>query len=154
MDNLKYYNDSLAYDFEMFMPKPKVRREENENIIRLPKAKQKQEAKPAARTLSVSAFAVMISVIILAALCGNIFLKLQINEVNSKINNMKSQINAVDSEKTSLEMELEKRISYSNIELEATEMGMQKKDKSQVKYIRVNDSDTAVDKDGNTITVK
>ena len=64
---------------------------------------------------------------------------------------MKTQINAVDSEKTSLDMEMEKRISYSNIEIEATEMGMQKKDKSQVKYIRVNEEDTAVTKNGETV---
>lgn len=156
MDNVKYYNDSLAYDFEMFMPKPQVRQQEKDNIIKLPGSQAKQRARRnvAARKLSVSAFAVMVSVIVLAALCGNIFLRLQINEVNSEINNMKSQINAVDSEKTSLEMELERRISYSNIELEATEMGMQKKDKSQVKYIRVNDTDTTVTEEGKTVEVK
>ena len=156
MDNVKYYNDSLAYDFEMFMPKTKVRQNENDNIIKLPVSKTKERANKrlATRKLSVSAFAVMVSVIILAALCGNIFLRLQINEVNSDINNMKAQINAVDSEKTSLEMEMEKRISYSNIEIEATEMGMQKKDKSQVKYIRVNENDTTVTKDGETVVSK
>ena len=67
---------------------------------------------------------------------------------------MKTQINAVDSEKTSLDMEMEKRISYSNIEIEATEMGMQKKDKSQVTYIRVNEDDTAVTKDGEIVVSK
>ena len=156
MDNVQYYNDSLAYDFEMFMPKTKVRQNENDNIIKLPVSKTKERANKrlATRKLSVSAFAVMVSVIILAALCGNIFLRLQINEVNSDINNMKAQINAVDSEKTSLEMEMEKRISYSNIEIEATEMGMQKKDKSQVKYIRVNENDTTVTKDGETVVSK
>ena len=50
-----------------------------------------------------------------------------------------------------VDMEMEKRISYSNIEIEATEMGMQKKDKSQVKYIRVNEEDTAVTKNGETV---
>ena len=155
MDNVKYYNDSLAYDFEMFMPKTKVRQSEN-NIVKLPETKVKERAhkKVAVRRLSVSAFAVMASVIVLAALCGNIFLRLQINEVNSDINNMKAQINAVDSEKTSLDMEMEKRISYSNIEIEATEMGMQKKDKSQVKYIRVNEQDTTVTKNGETVVSK
>ena len=151
MDNVKYYNDSLAYDFDMFMPKEKTRQEDN--IVKMPTPKVKERAKRqvATRRLSVSAFAVMASVIILAALCGNIFLRLQINEVNSNINNMKTQINAVDSEKTSLDMEMEKRISYSNIEIEATEMAMQKKDKSQVKYIRVNEEDTAVTKNGETV---
>ena len=156
MDNVKYYNDSLAYDFEMFMPKTKVRPEEKDNIIKLPEAQKNQRAKrtAATRKLSVSAFAVMFSVVVLAALCGNIFLRLQINEVNSKTNDIKAQINALDSEKTSLDMELERRISYSNIELAATEMGMQKRDKSQVKYIRVNDKDTVVNEEGKTTELK
>lgn len=154
MDNIKYYNDSLAYDFEMFMPKEKTRQEDNIVKMPTPKVKERTKRQAATRSLSVSAFAVMASVMILAALCGNIFLRLQINEVNSNINNMKTQINAVDSEKTSLDMEMEKRISYSNIEIEATEMGMQKKDKSQVKYIRVNEDDTAVTKDGEIVVSK
>ena len=91
-------------------------------------------------------------IVIFAALCGNIFLRLRINEVSSKINATKAAIEDLDSEQTSLNMELERRISYSNIELEATEMGMQKKDKSQVKYIRVNDKNPASTKNGIAVT--
>lgn len=154
MDNLKYYNESLAYDFDMFMPKPQVRKEEKENIVKLPRTvvKQKARNKAAAKTVSVSAFAVMASVFVLAALCGNIFLRLQINEVNSKINNIKTEISALDSQKVALEVELERKISYSNIELEAAEMGMQKMDKNQVTYIRVNDKNTATVSDGTTVS--
>ena len=151
MDNLKYYNDSLAYDFEMFMPRSAepVRKD---NIVKLPQTKQQRRAKKSAvKRVSASAFAVMTTVFVLAAMCSNIFLRLQINEVNSKINDVKSEINALESQKTSLEVELERVISYSNIELEAAEIGMQKMDKNQVKYIRVNDKNTAVTKDGTTI---
>ncbi|MBQ8741651.1 MAG: hypothetical protein IJY79_08915 [Clostridia bacterium] len=151
MDNLKYYNDSLAYDFEMFMPRSAepIRKD---NIVKLPQTKQQRRAKNrAVKRVSASAFAVMTTVFVLAAMCGNIFLRLQINEVNSKINDVKSEINALESQKTSLEVELERVISYSNIELEAAEIGMQKMDKNQVKYIRVNDKNTAVTKDGETI---
>ena len=93
----------------------------------------------------------MFSVIILAALCGNIYLRLRINEVNSQINEVKSELDVIESERTSLQVELERRISYSNIEVEATELGMRKLDKSQVKYIRVNDKNTAVNSKGETI---
>lgn len=151
MDNLKYYNDSLAYDFEMFMPRSAepVRKD---NIVKLPQTRVRTRAKKrAVKRVSASAFAVMASVFVLAAMCGNIFLRLQINEVNSKINDVKAEINALESQKTALEVELERVISYSNIELEAAEIGMQKMDKSQVKYIRVNDKDTAVTKDGKTV---
>ena len=152
MDNLKYYNDSLAYDFEMFMPRSAepVRKD---NIVKLPQTKAQRRAKTrAVKRVSASAFAVMTTVFVLAAMCGNIFLRLQINEVNSKINDIKSEINALESQKTSLEVEFERVISYSNIELEAAEIGMQKMDKNQVKYIRVNDKNTAITKDGETVS--
>lgn len=149
MDNIKYYNDSLAYDFNMFMPRPAVREEKN-NIVKLPKAQVKRKA--ATRRMSVTAFAVLTSIVVLAALCGNIFLRLQINEVNSKINDIKNEINVLESERTSLEVEFERRISYSNIELEAAQIGMQKMDKDQVNYIRVNEKNTATTKDGRFVT--
>ena len=142
MDNLKYYNESLAYDFEMFMPKPKEK--ENDNIIKLPTPKVRARQRAAAKAMSVSAFAVMAAVFMLAALCGNIFLRLQINEVNNEINAMKTSLNELDSEKTALEVEFERKISYSNIELQAAELGMSKCSKEQVKYIRVNDKNAAL----------
>lgn len=153
MDNLKYYNDSLAYDYEMFMPKT-AEKVNKDNIVKLPQSNphNKERRKAAVRSISVSAFAIMASVFMLAAMCGNIFLRLQINEVDSQINDIKSEINTLQSQRTSLEVELERVISYSNIELEATEIGMQKMDKSQVNYIRVNDKNTAVTKDGKSLS--
>ena len=94
---------------------------------------------------------VMAAVFMLSALCGNLFLRLQINEINAEINDVKSQINELDSEKTALEMEFERRISYSNIELEATELGMKKMSKDQVQYIRVNDKNAAITSDGKLV---
>lgn len=154
MDNLKYYNDSLAYDFEMFMPHSAepVRKD---NIIKLPESKKQKNAKArAVKRVSASAFAVMTAIFMLVAMCGNIFLRLQINEVNTNINNIKSEISELESKKTSLEVELERVVSYSNIEFEAAEIGMQKMDKTQVKYIRVNDKNTAVTEDGTIIESK
>lgn len=152
MDNLKYYNDSLAYDFEMFMPRKAQEPARKDNIVKLPRTKQQQRAKKrAVKHLSASAFAVMTTVFVIAAMCGNIFLRLEINEYNSKINDTKSEIKALDSEITGLEVELERIVSYSNIEVEAAEIGMKKMDKSQVKYIRVNDKNTAVTKDGEVV---
>ncbi len=151
MDNLKYYNDSLAYDFEMFMPRTAepVRKD---NIVKLPKTKQQKRAKAhIARRLSASFLAVLTAVLVLGAMCGNIFIRLQINEVNAKINNVKAEISALEGAKTELEVEFERVISYSNVEVEAAEFGMQKMDKEQIKYIRVDDENTAVTKDGETV---
>ncbi len=155
MDNLKYYNDSLAYDFEMFMPRP-AQQQNKDNIVKLPQIGPRQRAKKraAVRSLSVSAFAVMATVFMVAAMCGNIFLRLQINEVNSKINDVKKEINVLQSERTGLEVEFERVISYSNFELESSEIFMKKIDYSLVKYFMVNDKNSALTKDGETISGK
>lgn len=156
MDNVKYYNDSLAYDFEMFMPKSAPKKNTRDNIVVMPKtAKQsKSRRRAAARTLSPSVAAVMGAFFVLAALCGNIALRLQINEVNSEINDMKAMIAELDSEKTSLEMEFERRISFANLETQAVELGMKKPSKDDVTYIRVNSKNAARTADGTLITAE
>lgn len=147
MNNMKYYNESLAYDFEMFMPRKAE--SEQANIVKIPKSKTTQKSqRKAVKAMSVSAFAVMTAVFMLAALCTNIGLRLEINEVNDQINDIKSEINMLDSVQTELEVEYDRRISYSNLELAATELGMSKRTKDQVRYIRVNDTNAALTKDG------
>ena len=156
MDNMKYYNDSLAYDFEMFMPKTAENERARDNIVVMPKAaeRSRKRTRAAAKSLSSPMLLIMTAVFILAGLCGNIALRIKINEVNSEINEVKSSITELDSEKTSLEVEMQRRISYSNLELEATQLGMRKMEKSNVKYIRVNDKDKAVTANGETVTAE
>lgn len=155
MNNIKYYNDSLAYDFEMFMPKT-AETEKRDNIVVMPKTAQrsKKRTRAAAKSLSAPVTLIMAAVFILAGLCGNIALRLKINEVNSQINDVKAAITELDSEKTSLEVEMQRRISYANLELEATQLGMRKMEKSNVTYIRVNDKDKAVKADGSVVTAE
>ena len=156
MNNLKYYNDSLAYDFEMFMPKSSEEKRTRDNIVVMPKAeeKAKNRRRAAAKSLSSPMLLIMTAVFILAGLCGNIALRIQINEVNSEINEVKSAITELDSVKTGLEVEMQRRISYSNLELEATQLGMRKMEKDNVKYIRVNDKDKALTANGDTVTAE
>lgn len=155
MNNIKYYNDSLAYDFEMFMPKT-VETEKRDNIVVMPKTaeRSKKRTRAAAKSLSALVTLIMAAVFILAGLCGNIALRLKINEVNSEINDVKAAITELDSEKTGLEVEMQRRISYANLELEATQLGMRKMEKSNVTYIRVNDKDKAVKADGSVVTAE
>ena len=154
MNNIKYYNDSLAYDFEMFMPKKAPTKRENDNIVVMPKkaARSKSRRRSAARSLSPSVLVIMGVFFVLAGLCGNIALRLEINEVNDKINDTKKAIAELDSEKTVLEVELQRRISYSNLELEAVQLGMKKPTKEDVTYIKVNDKNAAKMKDGTIVT--
>lgn len=155
MNNLKYYNDSLAYDFDMFMPKVSEK-ENRDNIVVMPakSPKNKKRKAAAAKRLSAPVTLVMCAVFVLAGLCGNIALRLEINEVNSQINDMKAVINELDSEKTALEVEMQRRISYANLEFEAVELGMRKPEKEKVTYIRVNDEDAAVTTDGKFVSAQ
>ena len=148
MNNLKYYNDSLAYDFEMFAPKTAERSKSRDNIVVMPDRTAKKRTRSAAKAISAPAMLIMTAVIVLAGLCGNIALRLQINEVNSQINDVRAQIAEVDSEKTELEMEMQRRISYANLELEAVQLGMKKPEKENVVYIIVNDKNAAQTADG------
>jgi len=156
MNNLKYYNDSVAYDFEMFAPKPTEKQNTRDNIVVMPrqKAAANKRSKAAARRLSAPVTLVMCAVFIMAGFCGNIALRVQINEVNSQINDVKAAIAKLDSEKTELEVEMQRRISYANLELEASQLGMTKPGKENVVYIRVNDKDTAKTSDGTIVTAE
>ncbi len=142
MNNMKYYNDSLAYDFERFMPRTQPR--EQDNIVKLPTKKAAASQKKATRQLSAYATVLLLAVFMLAAFCGNIALRLRINEVSTQIADAKSELTALQSEETALEVEVDRRISYCNIEQEAKKLGMVKRSKEQVHYISVNDKNAAL----------
>ena len=148
MNNMKYYNESLAYDFEMFAPKTADTPKNRDNIVVMQNRDNAKRQKKATRAVSAPVLLIMTVAIALAGLCGNIALRLQINEVNAEINNVRAAIAEVDSEKTALQVEMQRRISYANLELEAMQLGMQAPDKENVVYIRVNDKDAAKTADG------
>ena len=156
MNNIKYYNDSLAYDFEMFRPKPAKQTQPKDTIVVMPVDNKKTKAKrrAAARRLSPAVSVVMITVIALSAICCNLAIRLKINEVKAEINDVKAAIAELDSEKTVLEVELQRRISYANLEQEAIQLGMKKPDKDDVIYIKVNNTDTAKTADGKLLKAK
>ena len=143
MNNLKYYNDSLAYDFEMFAPKQKENNRRNNIVVMPENPVAKKRRSKAAKRISSPLAAVMCAVFLLAGFCGNIALRLQINEVDSQINDVKAAIAELDSEKTELEVQLQQRIAYGNLELKAAQLGMCKPEKDDIVYIRVNDKDAA-----------
>lgn len=152
MNNMKYYNESLAYDFEMFAPKTAKKAENRDNIVVMPSSKKRAAgSRSASKRMSSAALAIVAGIIVVAGFCTNIALKVQINEVNSQINEVKSQISELDSEKTELQVEMQRRISFANLELEAMQLGMQKPDKDSVVYIRVNDKNVARTQDGKLV---
>ncbi|MBQ8549923.1 MAG: hypothetical protein IKL44_07515 [Clostridia bacterium] len=146
MDNSRYYNDSLAYDFDMFLPKEKPQKAK---IVKMPQTAKKQASRRAAATaVGKKVKAIAVIGFILAVICANIFLRVRITEVNSQISDIKGEITELQSEQTRLNVEFENRISYENLEQQAAALGMSKTDKSQVIYIRTNDTNAAVTSDG------
>ena len=152
MNNSRYYNDSLAYDFEMFMPKKK---EAETEIIKMPSKKARRNAKARAtrkvsRTLSI----ILLGAFCVAFVCANIALRVEITETNAKIHEAKTTLAALSGEQTRLDIKFESIISYTNLEEAAKAIGMKKMSKNQIVYIRVNNQNKAVDKDGNILTIE
>ncbi len=151
MNNAKYYNDSLAYDFELFMPKAQP--EPRAQIVKMPrrkvnKASRKQARYQVSKTLTI----IMIGALLVSMICAGIALRVEISEVNSQIVDAKEELAALSGEETRIDMEFEKMMSYKNIEEAAQALGMKKMDKSQIVYIRVNDTNKAIDANGNVYT--
>ncbi len=145
MDNSRYYNDSLAYDFDMFLPRHS---NESAKIVKMPQKKKTASQKRAKAVVSDSVKSIAIITFVLAVICANIFLRVKITEVNTDINKIKAEIVELESENTRLNVELENRLSYQNIEEAAVQLGMKKMDKSQVIYIKTNSANAAVTSDG------
>lgn len=146
MDNRKYYNDVLAYDFEMFMPKEKKK---TDNVIKLEEVQKPKKKTQSAINVNIKVISGFIVVLVYCFLL--ICMKIKTNEISSEINDIKTEINTLEAERTTLTVEIERILSYSNLELEAAELGMGPVSKQQVKYIRVNDKNTAITKNGKEI---
>ena len=81
-------------------------------------------------------------------------LRVEISEVNSEIIKAKHELAALSGEETRIDMEFEQMMSYKNIEEAAKALGMRKMDKSQIVYIRVNNTNKAIDSNGNVLTAE
>lgn len=146
MNNLKYYEDGLAYDFSMFAPAEKAAPTKKGKIIDIPED-QKQRAyrrKRAASGLSGKITAILATVFIIATLSGNIFLRSQITETEHEISKMETEIIRLESKLDSINFEKEQKLSYSNLEEAAKALGMRKLSKNQVVYLRINEDNKAV----------
>ncbi|MBO5852805.1 MAG: hypothetical protein J6Q74_03235 [Clostridia bacterium] len=152
MNNAKYYNDSLAYDFELFMPKTK--HSPRAEIVKMPKKTNKAARRAARSEVSKTTSIVLLGLFLVSMICASIAIRVEISEVNSQIVKEKSNLAALSGEETRIDMDFENLMSYKNIEAAAKAMGMRKMDKSQIIYIRVNDTNKAIDKNGNVLTAE
>ena len=136
---MKNYFDSTAYDFERFAPE----RQEAE-IITVPENKKaprhKSNTSPAEKLkhrLSAAVGAVVIMLLVMMQMQCQI----QSSEVTEKIYQTKETISTLKSEQTRLNVEIENKVSFYNIEKIASERGMQKANNMQTKYINLCDED-------------
>lgn len=132
MNNMKYCNDSLAHDFDMFMPREK---KQNHVVVELPKkSKQKTKAKSSAK-VSSKLFSIIVTVFLVGAAFGCLFLHAEISKVSNELNAVEAETVKLKSEQTRLNVILEKKTSVGNLENQAKKLGMQKQEKTQVNYI-------------------
>lgn len=146
MNNLKYYEDSLAYDFSMFAPAKKVATPQRGRIIDIPEEQKKRaiRRKKAASGLSGKISVILATLFIIGMLGGNIFLRSQITETEQKIAKIENEISLAESKLASVNFKMEQKLSYNNLEEAATALGMRKLSKSQIVYIRTNQDNKAV----------
>ena len=153
MNNTKYYNDSLAYDFDLFLPR--TEQASRAEIVKMPERKVNNASRAVAKKkVSKAVSIVLLGTLFVTMICAGIALRVEISEVNSQIIDAKSELAALSGEETRIDMELGRMTSYKNIEEEAQALGMKKMDKSQIVYIRVNDGNKAVDGEGNVLTAE
>lgn len=139
---MKYTPGSLAYDFDLFMPAEKAQPAQSpaprrQNVVRMP-ARRDRRRTEAAKGLAGRISSVLMAALVIAMLCATIFLRVQITETTDQISKAQAALEEQKSEETRLLMEVENKISYKNLEEAAKELGMQKKERDQVTYIRTN----------------
>ncbi len=146
MNNLKYYEDSLAYDYSMFVPAEKKSTPKKGRIIDIPettKAKARRRRR-AAFGVSSKVTAILVTVFVIGMLAGNIYLRSQITETEYSISKLESEISLADSKLADVNFQMEQKLSYNNLEQAAKELGMKKMDKTQIVYLRTNEEDKVV----------
>lgn len=134
------YNNN-AYDFDRFAPRTTVApsREKKAVIKKLPQSKNKSVLNVNTNVI----FNAVVAVAVVVLICINIYTRIEIHDTQKAIAKADKQIETLLSEETRLNVEMEKIVSYSTLEEEATALGMQKRSKSQIHYIDTSENDYA-----------
>ncbi len=135
------YRDNTAYDFEMFTPKKKV--------VELPESRpvkkrssaslKKTAAQPASRSRLLAVGAVVATLLLIVA---QLHCQLKNSEVVDQIYQTEKSIETLQSENTRLQVALDGKVSFSNMESTAKSMGMQKITVAQMEYVNLCTEDT------------
>lgn len=133
MDNSRYYTSLSTYDYSLFTTKESTARKlpSDNPVIKMP------EKKTALQNSVSGVFSIiLVAAFILSMICAEMYLRAEITEVHSKTHTIQKEINELESRETALEIQLEQRISYTNLEQKAMELGMMKPRRDQIVYIK------------------
>lgn len=132
MDNSRYYTSVTAYDYSLF-----TARESTAKALPKKKPVIQMPARKTALRHSVSGMfsIIMVAVFILSMICAEIYLRAEITSVRAQTTSIQDEIKELDSRETALQIQLEQKISYSNLEEEAKALGMQKPRRDQIVYL-------------------
>ena len=98
---------------------------------------------------------ILLAVISMVLLFCVIYGKVQISDMYSKINDQKAELSTEKSENTRLKAELESYTSLKNIEDFAEELGLEKIDKAQIRYIDIQNEDVVeIPENNNNLFIK
>ena len=134
------YNNN-AYDFDRFAPRTTVapNRKKKAVIKKLPQSRRKTNLGLNSNVI----FNVVVAVAVVVLVCFNVYTRIEIHDTQKAVSKADEQIERLVSEETRLNVEIEKIVSYSTLEEEATALGMQKRSKSQIHYIDTSGNDYA-----------
>ena len=134
MNNIKYFNDNLAHDYDRFMPRTNQNTQEDNVVNFTPKPQKKRKVK-AKSVSNAKTFPIIMTVIIVVAVLCNLFLRAEISRVSNELGAAEKVSERLISEQTRLSVELEKKTAVGNLEKQAIGLGMQKQEKTQMNYI-------------------
>lgn len=136
-----YTNQNVAYDLDRFSTAaPKKEKSAQAPVARptlvKPKRKTQQEIKAEKRyNLQRVAKFLVVAAICVGFVGSNIYYRLEINELNSRIVDLDSDLSEKKSENTRLQMALNSKISLENVKDYAENvLGMVKRERYQIVY--------------------
>ena len=113
-------------------------------IVEYPDQTRARAAKQQQNTALGRVCSFLVTGMILFMLCATLYTRSEIAQLNDQISESKRRYEALRNDEVRMNMELESRISYTNIEQAAKEMGMKKKDYRQVIYLQLQENDRVI----------
>ena len=145
MERNGYHRTSTAYDFGLFMPAQK----REAKIVELPKPRMKKKRTSGRQSSESGLFVKRIGMflttgVILFMLCAMIYTRSEIACINDLVLANEKQLAVLQNEEIRLHMEIENKLSYTNLEQAAQEIGMVKKDMTKVHYLQWEENDRII----------